>query len=52
MKKFLNRSNVAHVLMSASAVLIGFGISILNLGWGLASAGLALGLYGYLLGAE
>ena len=52
MKKFLTRSNIAHVLMFASAILIGLGISILNLGWGLASAGLAFGLYGYLLGAE
>jgi hypothetical protein len=52
MKNFLTRSTVAHVLMSASIFLIGFGISILSLGWGLASAGLSCAIYGYLLGAE
>ena len=52
MKKFLSRSFAAHTLMVISIGLILVGISILSLGWGLASAGLACGIYGYLLGAE
>jgi hypothetical protein len=52
MKSLLNRSTVAHMLMGAGTLLIGSGISILSLGWGIASAGVACGLYGYLLGAE
>lgn len=52
MKNLLNRSVAAHVLMAAGILLIGFGVSILSLGWGLATAGLCCGIYGYLLGAE
>jgi len=52
MMNFFSRSTCAHLLMCFSVILIGLGLSILSLGWGLASAGLACGIYGYLLGAE
>ena len=52
MKNLLNRSAAAHTLMAVGILLIGYGISIMSLGWGVASAGLACGIYGYLLGAE
>ncbi|MEK9767926.1 MAG: hypothetical protein VW683_03295 [Betaproteobacteria bacterium] len=52
MKYFFTRSSAANALMVMAILLIGSGISILSLGWGLASAGAACGIYGYLLGAE
>lgn len=56
MKKVINivitRQAAAHMLMTSCIILLGFGLSILNLGMGLATAGLACGIYGYLLGAE
>jgi len=52
MKKFLSRTFAAHTLMVISIGLILVGISILSLGWGLASGGLCCGIYGVLLGAD
>jgi len=52
MKNFFTRAALANLLMVLAILLIGTGISILSLGWGLASAGVACGIFGYLLGAE
>ena len=51
-RSLLDRSNIAHLCMVSSVILLGLGLSIFHTGLGLAGFGLALGLYGYLLGAE
>jgi len=51
-KSLPKRSTIAHVCMLSSVILLGFGLGKFNTGLGLAALGLALGLYGYLLGAE
>lgn len=52
MTKLFSRQMAAHVCVVVGIFLIGFGISIVNLGAGLACAGVAWCAYGYLLGAE
>ena len=51
-KSVFSRSNIAHACMLSAVILLGVGLSQLNIGLGLASMGLSLGVYGFLLGAE
>jgi len=48
----VGRSNIAHVCMVFSVILLGLGLGQFNIGWGITAWGLGLGIYGYLLGAE
>ena len=51
-RSVFSRSNIAHACMLSAVILLGVGLSQLNIGLGLASMGLSLGVYGFLLGAE
>ena len=51
-KTLFSRSNIAHVCMVSAVILLGLGFAQFDMGWGLVSWGLSLGVYGYLLGAE
>ena len=50
--RLFSRSNIAHLCMTVSIILLGIGLGKFHMGAGLAGFGLALGAYGYLLGAE
>lgn len=57
MLRFFNRTSVTHALFALGIILIGFGAESVGSsfgvrGLGLVSAGLALTVYAYLLGAE
>ena len=48
----LGRSNIAHLFMVLSVILLGLGLGQFHIGWGITAWGLGLGIYGFLLGAE
>jgi hypothetical protein len=50
--KLFTRSNIAHVCMASSVILLGIGLGQFHIGWGLVGLSAGVGLYGYLLGAE
>ena len=52
LKMLFTRSNIAHACMVLSIILLGIGLGHIHRGLGIAVFGGALGLYGYLLGAE
>ncbi len=52
LRSIFSRSGIAHVCMLTAVILLGIGFGQINPGYGLAAAGLTLGMYGYLLGAE
>lgn len=51
-RDFSSRAVIAHIFMLAAILLLGVGLALLHPGIGIAAAGLASGIYGYLLGAE
>jgi len=52
MTKLFSRQLAAHACIIIGIFLVCFGISIVNLGTGLAAGGVLCCVYGYLLGAE